>query len=119
MDKVRAALDFFENFLTHAHAVSIALGLVISMMATQWAKYPLRRLADDRGWSLAAFKFSTRTFAATVGFVVTFKTWPQEGEYAVLWGLATGFSTPAVYMGITRVIGRFWPWLADKVSTDA
>lgn len=119
MDKVRAALDFFESFLTHAHAVSIVLGLVISMMTTQWAKYPLRRLADDRGWSLAAFKFSTRTFAATVGFVVTFKTWPQEGEYAVLWGLATGFSTPAVYMGITRVIGRFWPWLADKVSTDA
>ena len=119
MDTLKTARDSFENLLAHAHAVSIVLGLVISMMTTQWAKYPLRRLSDDRGWSLATFKFSTRTFAAAIGFAVTWTTWPVTGKFAVIWGLATGFSTPAVYMGLRRAIGHFWPWLADKVSTDA
>ena len=33
--------------------------------------------------------------------------------------LATGFCSPLVYMGAVRVIGHFWPWLADRASTDA
>jgi hypothetical protein len=118
MNTLTAALAFFEEFLGQAHAVSILLGLVIAMAVTQWAKYPLRRLAGNRGWSLATFKFTTRSFAAGVGFVATWASWPAAGKFAVLWGLATGFSAPAVYMGLTRALGHFWPWLADKASTD-
>lgn len=54
-----------------------------------------------------------------IGFVSTALTWPQAGKFAVLWGLVTGFCSPLVYTGGVRALGHFWPWLADKASTDA
>lgn len=119
MDTLKSAVAFFEDFLTHAHLVSILIGLLLAIGFTQWAKYPLRRLADDRGWQIATFKFLTRTTALLAGTAGTWLTWPQAGKFAVLWGLVTGFCSPLVYTGAVRALGHFWPWLADKASTDA
>lgn len=119
MDKINSALAFFEAALTHAHAVSIVLGLAIAIGFTQWAKFPLRLYTDSRRYPLAVFRFLTRTIAASVGLAVTWVAWPDPGKWGFLWGCVTGFFAPPTYTVIIRVVGHFWPWLASKASTDA
>jgi hypothetical protein len=118
METVANIFAFVESMLKHVHVVSLLLGLTISIGFTQWAKFPLRLFADARNYPMRAFKFLVRTTAATVGFFGTWITWPEGGKWAVVWGLFTGFMTPLVYTGSVRVLARFWPWLADKASTD-
>lgn len=118
MDWLNNALAFFENALTHAHGVSILIGLLIACGFTQWAKFPIRLYTERRGVPVSVFKFVTRTVSAATGLAVTWFTWPEPGAWGFLWGCVTGFFSPLVYTGTMRALAHFWPWLADKASTD-
>jgi hypothetical protein len=95
--------------LQEGAALSILLGLAVSIGGTQYVK----RLEWFPSKSRAI-----RALAFPLGFVATYFTWPVHGFTGVRFFLAVavGLAAPGVYWVAVQFIYRKWPHLEQKLS---
>jgi len=104
-------LTAIDTALQHGAALSIILGLIVSICGTQYVKrldaFPSKR------WPI-------RALALPLGFLTTFFTWPIHELNAVRFflALAVGLSAPLVYQGVTLLLYWKWPQLEQRLSAE-
>ena len=108
LDKILSGID---TALQHGAALSIILGLVVSIAGTQYAK---------RLEAFPSHRWAIRALALPLGFVATFFTWPIHELNAVrlFLALSVGLSSPLVYQGVTLALYWKWPQLEGKLSAQ-
>lgn len=112
------ARTFLGAFKGPCLILALVAALAGAVAGTWVTRAAMRSQVAEARQQLAEFRFLARTTALLAGTAGTWLTWPQAGKFAVLWGLVTGFCSPLVYTGGVRALGRFWPWLSNRASTD-
>lgn len=106
-------LDLLETYLAHPTAVrALAAGLVTSWLVTQgWKFHPwLSRLTP------VAARWYTRGIAFVTGFGPVATLWPEHGAPRWMLAVVIGIAAPILYTLALRIVGHWWPWLANAAS---
>jgi hypothetical protein len=111
MDLLKSILEGFELALQHGAALSVFLGLFISIAGTQYVK-KLEAFPSKSIW--------IRSLALPLGFFPTFFTWPihEMSAVRIFLSLAVGLGAPFIYSGAVALIRYKWPAFADKLSAS-
>ena len=111
MDLLNNILAGIETALQHGAALSIILGLIVSIAGTQYVK---------RLDAFPSHRWIIRALALPLGFFATFLTWPIHELNAVRFflALAVGLAAPLVYQGATLALYWKWPQLEARLSAQ-
>lgn len=111
MDLLKAILAGIELALQYGAALSIILGLIVSIAGTQYVKR-LEVFPSKKWW--------IRGLALPLGFFTTFYTWPihELNAVRIFLALAVGLSAPLIYQLIVMVLYKKWPDLEKHISAQ-
>jgi hypothetical protein len=109
MDWLQSVISAINLLLQEGAALSVLLGLAVSIFGTQYVK-KLEAFPSETRW--------IRALALPLGFFPTFFTWPDHTLNAVRFfvAIAVGLSAPIVYQGVIALVRRKWPEYAEKFS---
>lgn len=114
MDILRGTLDVLTLTFNTPWLVSIILGLVISLVFTQWLKRHV--LKNYRGTPGGRW-FIRVILALPIAAIPTWFTWPTEHVHLRLWvSIAVGFGAWPLYDLWATIRNHYWPWLAVQVN---
>ena len=104
-------LQAFDTLLQHGFALSVAVGLVVSIAGTQYVK----RLP----WTTSN-RWLIRAIALPLGFLPTYFMWPVHQFTAIRFfiALAVGLAAPLIYQGVTLALYYKWPQLEKHLSAE-
>lgn len=102
----------FEVALEHGLAYSLIVGWIIAIGGTQWIK--MLPWTSNNKWII-------RLTALPLGFITTYSLWPigpYFGAVRIFTALAVGVSAPWIYQIVAKVVYKFWPDQAHKMSAN-
>lgn len=110
-DMLNNILTAIDTALQHGAALSIILGLIVSILGTQYIKR-LDVFPSKKWW--------IRGLALPLGFVTTFFTWPIHEFNAVrlFLALAVGLLASPIYQLVTWQLYKYWPGLEKHLSAQ-
>lgn len=97
---------------------SIALGLVLSLLLTQFVKraLPIEVWLNADRHGERAYRLAIQAIAFVSATVATFATWPVGSPFRVWVALAVGLATPMFYFVAVRVARRVWSDVEARLS---
>lgn len=96
---------------------SITLGLVLSLLLTQFVKQvlPISEWCNARE-NERVYRLALRSFSFAAASIATFATWPEGSPFRIYVALSVGLATPMFYFVAVRVARRLWSNVEARLS---
>ncbi len=113
---VQTAVGWFA--IVPVQVWSILLGLVLSLLLTQFVKraLPIEVWCNADRHGERVYRLAIQAIAFISATVATFATWPAESAFRIYVALSVGLATPMFYFVAVRVARRVWSNVEARLS---